>query len=254
MSSNKLRNKKGSFKKRRKLWIAIAVIIMMVVVWQLPPRVGVAIQLSGLPNRVQEHLNATSTDNAVFQRLGGSSVVSSPIGSTKASVCYLGSVNGGGWVVGGFRQICYWRVTSGYYTDYSIDQVRGLMKNDVALKDMLGNEINPISSCILTDIRDSTEVRYVKAGYKAPRDITQYRFLDYDDCSRPSAVVGNGSLMAGDYSSISYNIVEDVKTVDTTRNQIWVDYDVNAYEEVLGCLPEVGILSRCGRPTDRAIQ
>lgn len=177
--------------------------------------------------------------------LKSSQMIDGEVGSTKVSVCYF--YTGGGIDFSqDYSQSCYLRQTAGYYTKYDMKTVHEkLQATLVDLKPTHDkSETNEwsVRECSLRNSDILTSFRYV-AKYSKPSGIDEYGHVEDEACGRPSKIQ---SLSVPGYSPIfdkefSIKVKSDINVshIDTSRDQIWIEYDVKYYEEHLACVPNI---------------
>ena len=192
------------------------------------------------------------------ENLISSKVVTDKVGETKTSVCYIKTEGGGGWTIAGYSQVCYLRVTAGYYTDLARQVVQANLLSGSLGSRFLDEDWTSQypKDCRLSDYESSVTVRYVNKG-NAPSTLGEYDFLDHEECGRPSSAVGVGSENRTLSTDLSIKDIEvlDERSIDDTRNQVWLEIDYEYFNQSIVCKPVIiPILSSCGLSRSQPVQ
>ena len=209
---------------------------------------------SAYDERAREFTAYTNVEKALI----ASGVAGQEIGSTVTSVCYIQTISGGGWTVAGYHQICYARITRGYYTNQALGQVVDSLIAAPVGQGLFRSHIdNPKYDCILSNFDAPATLRYVnKNAIRSSQ--TEYGYLDYQACGRPSEVQGVGSISVREWDTdISIRQIKSLKQADydNSRNQIWVEKDYTYFDEPIVCKPPlIPILSSCDLTRSQPVQ
>ena len=191
------------------------------------------------------------------QDLAASGVVKEKIGETRTSVCYIQTDGGGGWTIAGYSQVCYLRVTSGYYTDMTKLQALNALSHSTQRRYFSSDRLDTFPhDCEFTDYDSPALVRYVDRNSQ-PSSVDVYGFLDYEECGRPSAVQGLSSVSGRTYEAdLSIKkLVTLSPTPSNERNQIWLEKDYQYFDQSIVCKPVlIPILSDCDLSRKQPVQ
>lgn len=190
-----------------------------------------------------------SAQQKVLRELGID--VSEPLGIAKTSVCYVNHTDSG-WFASDWYQRCYIRYLHGYITDVPKQQVYSVLENADNSVHLFGNPYGLSTldeSCVLY----AYEHHLDSVVYRSSNVLKNQTKYD-DSCSIPSQIQGNWSvggpiILDNELSVKRYQTFDDA-LVKNDAPQIWLVFDVQYYQESLGC----GFGLFCSNPRSTAVQ
>lgn len=263
LSAKKLKRQWKRLRHKRLLVFVILPVAILLMHFELVPKTSSYIQTASTPAEVKAAYNEGehefTAETSVEVALKESGVAEQEIGRTITSVCYIRVRGGGGWTVAGYSQVCYARITRGYYTNQTISQaVDSLMATSSGQELFTRFHIdNYKDDCILSDYGAPAKVTYVyKNAIKSSQG--EYGYLDYRGCGRPSEVQGVGSVRVRELGTdLSIRHIETLESssYDDSRNQVWIEKDHEYFDQPIVCKPRpISILGSCDLSRSQPVQ
>lgn len=198
----------------RRLLIFMGLLAIVMLLWQVPPRISSALQINRLPSEVRVKHEALPSElgySSIHEEIMRSGAAVESIGTAKSSTCYIGIVGGGGWVTGGYSHSCFARITAGYYTDLDIYKAREVLtrlngKGQGRDHIFISDAIFP-GDCTLSRYDSAYTIRYAPVG-SASSKIDDTGYLQYEECGRHSSVLGLRSVMSAEVPSVSFRTID----------------------------------------------
>lgn len=253
------------YKKSSKLEKASYIFLVLAALVYTPhvyARAASNIQTAHTPSEVQRAYDSKAAkydDYIAYEKaLLATGLIGEKIGTNKTSVCYIETINGGGWTVAGYDQLCYLRVTIGYYTAESMSTISSKLRNTEIGPKVFDEDFAKTypNDCQITDFGSSVTIRYVKAN-ATPSTTTDNRWLNFVTCGRPSYIQTVGSVHAPANGDLSIKVIERINeaTIDNTKNQVWIEADYHYFDQSIVCKPVwIPILSNCDLSRDNPVQ
>ncbi len=179
--------------------------------------------------------------NGKVSKLHQTGLLGSKIASSRHDICYLNH-NDAGWTITSWYQKCYLRYAEGYTTTATKEEIINALETTSG---PVTNFDQPSLSC---SIRDGLGFKEI-ARYRVAGSPQIDPFCGVPDPLQTTFSI-RGAALHNDELSVKTYSTYDMKSIDSSSNQIWLTSDYEYYDEQLGCfIPLV-----CNSPRSKPIQ